>query len=90
MKQQLPEMLAALENDLAQADGAGESEDDEQSTVHAFLLEYIATHKVGRGYRWRPDQLNTLELAAEGHCPRIKQTGLELRKKMMRLVNDAE
>ena len=86
MKQQLPDMLAALENVLAQ----GESEDDEQSTVHAFLLDYIATHKVDRGYRWRPDRLNTLELAAEGHCPRIKQTGLELRKKMMQLVNDAE
>ena len=89
MKQQLPEMLAALENDLAHADGAEESEDDEQSTVHAFLAEYIATHKVDRGYRWRPDRLNTLELAAEGHCPRIKQTGLELRKKMMRLVHGA-
>ena len=93
MKQQLPEMLTALESDLARADDTeeaqGQSEDDEQSTVHAFLVEYIAKHKVDRGYRWRPDRLNTLELAAEGNCPRIKQTALELRKKMMRLVHGA-
>ena len=86
MKQQLPEVLAKLEVDLARANDEKEK-GDEDSTVLSFLVKYIATHKVDRGYRWRPDQLNTLELAAEGHRPRIKQTGIELRKKMMRLVN---
>ena len=89
MKQQLPDMLAKLEHDLAEADDM-EGADDEQRTVHAFLIGYVATHKVGRGYRWWPDRLNTLEQAAESHCPRIKQTGQELRKKMMRLVNGAQ
>ena len=94
MKQQLLEMLGTLESKLARAsdeeDDEKEEEEDEEGTVHAFLIEYIATHKVDRGYRWRPDRLNRLEQAAEGHCPRIRQTGLELRKKMMRLVNGTE
>ena len=91
MKQQLPEMLVTLESKLARAsdeeDEEEEEEEEEEGTVRVFLIEYIAMHKVDRGYRWRPDRLNTLEQAAEGHCPRIRQTGLELRKKMMRLVN---
>ena len=93
MKQQLPDMLNKLENELTEADDKEEEQlvkDDEESSVQAFLVEYIATHKVDRGYRWWPDRLNTLELAAEGHSPRIKQTGIELRKKMMRLVNGVE
>ena len=89
MVQQLPETLAKLEIDLARADSK-EEEDDEDNIVRAFLVDYIARHKVDRGYRWRPDRLNMLELAAEGHCPRVKQTGTELRKTMMRLVNSSE
>ena len=92
MKQQLPDLLAKLESDLAEADDveeAQEARDDEESMVHAFLIGYVATHKVDRGYRWWPDRLNTLEMAAEAHNPRIRQTGQELRKKMMQLVNDA-
>ena len=88
MKQQLPDVLAKLEDDLAEADDKEEA-DDEERTVHAFLVEYIATHKVDRGYRWWPDRLNTLEMAAEAHNPRIRQTGQKLRKKIMRLVNGA-
>ena len=89
MRQQLPDMLAQLENGLAHADDDDDKEekeekDVEESAVHAFLLQYIATHRVGRGYRWWPDRLNTLELAAEG----IKQTGAQLRRKMMRLVSE--
>ena len=90
MKQQLTEMLVQLESKLARASDEEDEEEEEESAVHAFLVEYIATHKVDRGYRWRPDRLNTLEEAAEGHCPRIRQTGLELRKKTMRMVNGAE
>ena len=92
MKQQLPDMLDKLENDLDEADDLEEAQkvrDDEESMVHAFLIGYIATHKVDRGYRWWPDRLNTLEMAAEAHKPRIRQTGQELRKKMMQLVNGA-
>ena len=89
MKQQLPDVLAKLEHDLGEADDM-EEVDDEESMVHAFLIGYVATHNVDRGYRWWPDRLNTLEMAAEGHCPRIRQTGTELRKKMMRLVNGAQ
>ena len=89
MKQQLPDMLAKLEHDFAEADDK-KGVDDEESMVHAFLIGYVATHKVDRGYRWWPDRLNTLEMAAEAHSPRIRQTGIELRKKMMRLVNSAE
>ena len=89
MKQQLPEMLSQLENDLAQADAEEGPGEAEQDAVHTFLVKYIATHNVDRGYRWHPDRLNTLELAAEGHQPRIKQTGKELRTKMMRLVQAA-
>jgi hypothetical protein len=85
MKQQLPDVLAKLERDLDKADDMEEA-DDEESMVHVFLTEYVATHKVDRSYRWWPDRLNTLEMAAEAHNPRIRQTGQELRKKMMRLV----
>ena len=87
MKQQLPEMLVKLEQDLAKADGVtNENNDDEESMVRAFLIDYIATHNVCRGYRWLPDRLNDLELAVQGHSPRIKQSMKELRKKMMQLV----
>ena len=88
MKQQLPDVLAKLERDLDDADDMEEA-DDEESMVHAFLIEYVGAQKVNRGYRWWPDRLNTLELAAEAHSPRIRQTGQELRKKMMRLVSGA-
>ena len=87
MKQQLPEMLARLERDFAKADDVtDDNDDDEESMVRAFLVDYIATHNVGRGYRWLPDRLNTLELAVHGHSSRIKQTMKELRKKMVQLL----
>ena len=88
MTQQLPEMLVKLEQDLAEADGVTDEndEDDEESMVRAFLVNYIATHNVGRGYRWSPDRLNDLELAVQGHSTRIKQSMKELRKKMIQLV----
>lgn len=92
MKQQLPDVLAKLEHELDEADDKGEAQevrDDEENMVHAFLTEYVATYKVDHGHRWWPDRLNTLEMAAEAHNPRIRQTGQELRKKMMRLVNGA-
>ncbi len=84
MKQQLPEMMAELE--MAELET---SDDEESSILSTFLKDFIAQHGVDSAYRWRPDRLNTLELAAESHCPPVKLTAKELRKRIMRLVNCA-
>jgi hypothetical protein len=84
MKQQLPEMMAELE--IAELET---SDDEESSVLSTFLKDYIAQHGVDSAYRWRPDRLNTLELAAESRCPPVKLTAKELRKRIMRLVNCA-
>ena len=77
MKQQLPEMMAELETavlELAELEMAElEMADDEESSVlSTFLKSYISEHRVDSNYRWRSDRLNTLELAAESHCPPVK------------------
>ena len=77
-------MMAELEKaELETAD------DEESSTLSTFLKGYITEHGVDQAYRWRPDRLNTLELAAESHCPPVKMTAQELRKRIMNLVRCA-
>ena len=99
MKQQLPEMMAELEMtelEMAEVEMAQlkmaelETSDDEEGNVlNTFLRDYITKHGVDSAYRWRPDRLNTLELAAESYCPPVKLTARELRKRIMALVSCA-
>jgi hypothetical protein len=83
IKEQLPEMMADLEQELVSASV------DEESTVTVFLAQCIAQHEIDRAYRWRPDRLNMLEQAAASHCPPIKVTVEELRRRMMKVINCA-
>jgi integrase len=84
IKQQLPDMMAALERG-----GPGTDAAEEEKTVSEFLSEFIARQRVDRAYRWRPDRLNVLELAAADHRPPIKLTAEELRRRIMAVVNEA-
>jgi hypothetical protein len=81
IKLQLPEMMAELEAERI------DEEQDEESTLAAFVREYIARHQVDRAYRWRPDRLNVLELEAGDHRPPIKKTAEELRRRIMTMVS---
>ena len=94
-KQQLPELLATAGDRFHSSGSSTEWCRRRRGRRLAYGARLPSSSVLLRtrsiqGYRWRPDRLNTLELAAGGHCPRIKQTGTELRKKMMRLVNGAE
>ena len=84
IKQQLPDMMAALERG-----GPGTDAAEEEKTVREFLTEFIARQRVDLAYRWRPDRLNVLELAAADHRPPIKLMAEELRKRIMGVVNGA-
>jgi hypothetical protein len=81
IKHQLPGMVAELEA------GRIDEEQDEESTLTAFIREYIARHEVDRTYRWRPDRFNVLEQEAGDHRPPIKITAEELRRRIMTMIS---
>ena len=80
IREQLPDMLAALEESLVPE---VETEADE---VQAFVTDYIAARHIDSTYRWVPDRLVALENAASTHDPPVKVTVDRLQKCIMQLV----
>jgi len=85
IRQQLPDVLAALEESLVPEGEVAAATD----VVHAFVTEYIAARHIDSTYRWVPDRLVALENAASTHDPPIKVTVDRLQKCIMQLVNSS-
>jgi hypothetical protein len=98
IQHQLPEMVEELEQQLSSNMRTDSTAQDAFSTVpgedgtdlrRAFLQGYIDEHHIGAAYRWGPDQVIALELAASLHRPPIKDTVDQLVKSAMALVHSA-
>jgi len=65
--------------------------DGDEATDHrrAFLQAYIDEHDVDASYRWVPDPVIALELAASLHHPPIKDTVEQLLRGVMDLVHSS-
>ena len=83
IREQLPDMLATLEEALA-----SDSEDEDNANeLQSFLDGYITAHHIDALYRWTPDRLVALEHASDTHHPPIKLTVDRLQKSIVQFVN---
>jgi hypothetical protein len=89
IKQQLPEMIEKLEQQLSTARAASSSDGDAESVTdgcRAFLQAYIHEHGIGASYRWVPDRVAALELAASLQNPPVKMMVAQLVQSAMALM----
>jgi hypothetical protein len=91
MKEQLPKLVVQLEQQLRRAnDGDDDLEDDDDvDDGRSFLQAFIAQHSISTTYRWTPDRIAALELAASLRSPPVKITVVELVKTAIALVRGA-
>ena len=91
IKEQLPQMVDELEQQRRSAadDDDDGGEDGEEDSGRAFLQAFIDEHGVGASYRWNPDRVAALELAASLHVPPIRVTVAELVKRAVALARVA-
>ena len=91
MKEQLPKLVEQLEQQLRCAnDGDDDLEDDDDvDDGRSFLQAFIAQHGISTTYRWTPDRIAALELAASLRSPPVKITVVELVKTAIALVRGA-
>ena len=92
MKEQLPVMVAELERQLAKTGHTeinGDSDNNSNSSTDVrstFLHAYISEHHIDARFRWVPDRVIALEVAASLQEPPIKDPVHELIKAVMSLV----
>ena len=91
MQEQLPAVVAELERRLATAahkegDSDGDNSDSSTDTRRTFLNAYISEHHVDARYKWIPDRVIALEVAASQHTPPIIDPVRELIKAVMALA----
>ena len=89
MQQQVPEMVAELTRPVSSSSHDAPSAsrvDDDADHCRRFLQAYIDERGIDASYRWTPDRVMELELAAGLYEPCIKTTIAQLVKSAMAMV----
>ena len=92
IQQQLPELMTVLENKLLnqhQHDSKDEDKQDDhdhEEIVVNFVTAYIAQNNITCDFRWAAHQMNSLENASIIHNPPIKETTIQLKRRIMAIV----